>query len=86
MFANFFYICKAKGLNITLSEWLTLQDALDKGLCESSLTQFYYLARMTLVKSETDFDKFDMAFEEAFKGITSENEISKNMMKKTVFA
>ncbi len=81
MFANFFYICKAKGLNITLSEWLTLQDALDKGLCESSLTQFYYLARMTLVKSETDFDKFDMAFEEAFKGITSENEISKNMMK-----
>ncbi len=81
MFANFFYICKAKGLNITLSEWLTLQDALDKGLCESSLTQFCYLARMTLVKSETDFDKFDMAFEEAFKGITSENEISKNMMK-----
>ena len=46
MFSNFFYICKAKGLNITLSEWLTLQEALDKGLCESSLTQFYYLARM----------------------------------------
>ena len=81
MFVNFFYTCKAKGLNITLSEWLTLQEALDKGLCESSLTQFYYLARMTLVKSETDFDKFDMAFEEVFKGITSENEISKNMMK-----
>ena len=81
MFSNFFYICKAKGLNITLSEWLTLQEALDKGLCESSLTQFYYLARMILVKSETDFDKFDMAFDETFKGIQSENEISKNMMK-----
>ncbi len=81
MFANFFYICKAKGLNITLSEWLTLQDALDKGLCESSLTQFYYLARMTLVKSETDFDKLDMAAGEAVRGIKSEKEISKNMMK-----
>ena len=81
MFSNFFYICKAKGLNITLSEWLTLQDALDKGLCNSSLTEFYYVARMILVKSETDFDKFDMAFEEAFKGIQSENEISKNMMR-----
>ena len=81
MFAKFFYTCKAKGLNITLSEWLTLQEALDKGLCESSLTQFYYLARMILVKSETDFDKYDMAFEETFKGINSENEISKNMMK-----
>lgn len=81
MFTNFFYTCKAKGLNITLSEWLTLQQALDQGLAGSSLTQFYYLAKMILVKSETDFDKFDMAFEETFKGIQSENEISKNMMR-----
>ncbi len=81
MFTNFFYTCKAKGLHITLSEWLTLQDALDKGLAGSSLTEFYYLARMILVKSETDFDKFDIAFEEVFKGVQSENEISKNMMK-----
>lgn len=81
MFTSFFYTCKAKGLNISLSEWLTLQEALQKGLANSSLTGFYYLARMILVKSETDFDKFDMAFEEAFKGIQSENEISKNMLK-----
>lgn len=81
MFTNFFYTCKAKGLKITLSEWLTLQQALEQGLAGSSLTQFYYLARMILVKSETDFDKFDMAFEETFKGIQSENEISKNMMR-----
>ena len=63
MFSTFFYTCKAKGLAITLSEWLTLQEALDKGLCNSSLTEFYYLARMILVKSETDFDKFDMDIE-----------------------
>lgn len=81
MFTSFFYTCKAKGLNISLSEWLTLQEALQKGLANSSLTGFYYLARMILVKSETDFDKFDMAFEEEFKGIQSENEISKNMLK-----
>lgn len=81
MFTNFFYTCKAKGLHVTLSEWLTLQEALDKGLAGSSLTEFYYLARMILVKSETDFDKFDMAFEEVFKGVQSENEISKNMLR-----
>lgn len=81
MFTSFFYTCKAKGLNISLSEWLTLQEALQKGLANSSLTGFYYLARMILVKSETDFDKFDMAFEEEFKGIQSENEISQNMLK-----
>lgn len=81
MFTDFFYTCKDKGLHITMSEWLTLQEALDKGLAGSSLTQFYYLARMILVKSETDFDKFDLAFEEAFKGIRSENEITQQMLR-----
>ena len=36
---------------------------------------------MILVKSETEFDKFDMAFDEVFKGIQSENEVGKNMMR-----
>ncbi len=81
MFSKFFYTLKDKGLEVSLSEWLTLQEALDQGLCHSSLTEFYYLARMILVKSETDFDKFDMAFDEVFKGIQSENEVGKNMMR-----
>ncbi|MBQ8591182.1 MAG: VWA containing CoxE family protein [Lachnospiraceae bacterium] len=80
MFSKFFYTLKAKGLHVTLSEWLTLQEALDKGLCNSSLTEFYYIARMILVKSETDFDKFDMAFEEHFKGIYSDNGLTKKML------
>ncbi len=81
MFYPFFQICKAKGLHITMSEWLTLQDALERGMAGSSLTQFYYLARMILVKSETDFDKFDMAFEECFKGVKSENEVTSQMLR-----
>lgn len=80
MFSKFFYALKDKGLEVTLSEWLDLQEALDKGLCESSLTKFYYIARMLLVKSETEFDKFDMAFEECFKGVKYETEIGKNML------
>lgn len=80
MFQKFFFILKAKGLNVSLSEWLTLQNALDKGLCESNLTTFYYVSRMILVKSETDFDKFDLAFEECFKGIQSEDDITKQML------
>lgn len=81
MFVKFFDTLKAKGLKVTLSEWLTLQEALDKDLCGSSLTQFYYVARMILVKSETDFDKFDLAFEECFKGVMSENEVSAQMLR-----
>lgn len=81
MFSKFFYTLKDKGLEVSLGEWLDLQEALDKGLCESSLTQFYYVARMILVKSETEFDKFDMAFEECFKGVKMETEVGKNMLK-----
>ncbi len=81
MFSKFFYILKEKGLEVSLGEWLDLQEALDKGLCESSLTQFYYVARMILVKSETEFDKFDMAFEECFKGVKTETEVGKNMLR-----
>lgn len=81
MFSKFFYTLKDKGLEVSLGEWLDLQEALDKGLCESSLTQFYYVARMILVKSETEFDKFDMAFEECFKGVKSETEVGKNMLR-----
>ncbi len=81
MFSKFFYTLKDKGLEVSLSEWLTLQEALQQGLCHSSLTEFYYLARMILVKSETEFDKFDMAFDEVFKGVMSENEVSKNMLR-----
>ncbi len=81
MFSKFFYTLKDKGLDVSLGEWLDLQEALDKGLCESSLTQFYYVARMILVKSETEFDKFDMAFEECFKGVKTETEVGKNMLR-----
>lgn len=81
MFIKFFETLREKGLRVTLGEWLTLQEALDKGLCESSLTSFYYVARMILVKSETDFDKFDMAFDECFKAAQRETEVGKEMLR-----
>ena len=81
MFSKFFYTLREKGLDVSLGEWLTLQDALQQGLCNSSLTEFYYVARMILVKSETEYDKFDMAFDEVFKGIRSENEVTSNMLR-----
>jgi uncharacterized protein with von Willebrand factor type A (vWA) domain len=81
MFTKFFYDLRAAGLKVTMSEFITLQEALDKGMCNASLTEFYYLARMIMVKSETDFDKFDMVFEANFKGSTMDPEIGANMLK-----
>ncbi len=80
MFIKFFHNLKAYGLKVTLSEWLTLQEALNMGLHESSMTKFYYLSKAILVKSETDYDKFDLAFEDTFKGIQDENALTKRML------
>ena len=69
MFNAFFYLLRARGLNISMSEWLTFVEALDKGLLSTNFTQFYYLSRSILVKSEADYDKFDCAFLEYFKDV-----------------
>ena len=79
MFIEFFYTLKAKGLDISMTEWLTLMEALDKGLIGSDFSNFYYISRMILVKSESDYDKFDMAFMEFFHNIKSEDALSKQL-------
>ncbi len=81
MFTTFFYTLKAKGLDVSLTEWLNLMKALSINLNNSSLTGFYYTARAILVKNETDFDKFDMAFEECFKGIKTKNQITNTILR-----
>lgn len=75
MFLDFFYLLKAKGFDISMTEWLTLMEALDKGLIPANFTDFYYISRMILVKSESEFDKFDMAFMEYFKDAHYEEEL-----------
>ena len=69
MFTSFYYTLREEGLPVTIIEWMTLMEALHMGLADSSLSQFYYLARSVLVKSETHFDQYDIAFGRCFKGI-----------------
>ena len=66
MFTPFFYLLRAKGLPVSLDEWMTLMKALEKGLHGMSLTGFYTLSRAVLVKSEARYDEFDCAFLEFF--------------------
>lgn len=82
MFVKFFYYLRDHSFDVSLSEWLMLTEALDKGLCESSLTKFYYVSRMILCKNEHDYDKYDMLFDEYFKGIRRDkDDISDRMMR-----
>lgn len=80
MFNNFFYLLKREGVPVSITEWMTLMEALSKGMAASSLTSFYYLARSVLVKSETHFDKYDIAFQKYFEGIETPAQISDQIM------
>lgn len=71
MFTEFLYVCRDKGLNVSTTEWITFLDALNHDLAHSSIDQLYYLGRMILVKTESDFDKYDAAFLQYFKEIQS---------------
>ena len=75
MLIDFFYTLRAAQLPVSVKELLTLLEALDKGLVGPrsqdawSLDDFYFLARICLVKDEKLFDKFDQAFGAYFKGM-----------------
>lgn len=80
MFEAFFVVLKGKGIAVTPGEWLSLQETLDKGLCGCSLSDFYMLSRMLLVKRETDYDRFDLAFGEFFQGIEKGTALSSRLL------
>ncbi|HZX27844.1 MAG TPA: VWA domain-containing protein [Telluria sp.] len=69
MLIDFFFTLKDAKIPVTIKEFLTLLEALKEDLPGQSLDQFYYLARLTLVKDEAHFDKFDRAFAAYFKGV-----------------
>jgi uncharacterized protein with von Willebrand factor type A (vWA) domain len=71
MLSGFFVKLKDHKIPVSIKEWLTLLEAMQKDVISPSIDEFYYLSRTTLVKDEQNFDKFDRAFGEYFKGIES---------------
>jgi len=79
MFTPFFYKLKERKVPTSINEWMVLMEALDKGLIHN-MSEFYYLARAILVKSETHFDQYDVAFQEYFNGIAPPLEFTEELM------
>src|SRR5262249_3195805 len=69
MFVTFFTELKSAGVPVTLREYLTLMEAMNKDLASRRVDDFYYLSRATLVKDERNLDKFDRVFGAVFKGL-----------------
>jgi uncharacterized protein with von Willebrand factor type A (vWA) domain len=79
MFTDFFYALRRRKVPVSITEWMTLMEALSQG-CISNLDEFYHLARAILIKSETYYDQYDIAFDEYFKGIETPAEITEQVL------
>ena len=69
MLIPFFFMMREGGLKPSITELLTLLEAMKSGVAEHSVDDFYYLARTCMVKDESKFDRFDKIFAAHFQGI-----------------
>ena len=74
MLVTFFHELRAAGVPVTLREYLTLIEAMDKDLAGRRVDNFYYLSRAALIKDERNLDKFDRVFGHVFNGLATMNE------------
>jgi uncharacterized protein len=68
MLVRFFFLLRSAGVPVSITELLTLLEALKAGLGDLNAERFYYLARTCLVKDERYYDRYDKAFAAHFKG------------------
>ncbi len=73
MFVDFFYTLRRKGVPVSIKEFMSFIEALYNGHFQSSLNHLYHIGRAFLVKSEAYFDAYDLAFNEYFGGIATED-------------
>lgn len=80
MFTDFFYTLKKYKVPVSITEWMALMEALDRGFAAGSLTGFYYLSRSLLVKSEAYYDHYDRAFADYFHDIETPDELTQQIL------
>ena len=69
MLVPFFYMLREGGMKTSITELLTLLEAMQRGLAGQSVDDFYYLSRSALVKDEALLDRFDRIFAAYFRGV-----------------
>ncbi len=69
MFTGFIEGLRKSGVPVSITEHLSLLGAMDAGVADYSVEDFYFLARSALVKDERWFDRYDRVFAQHFKGL-----------------
>lgn len=71
MLRTFFTELRAAKIPVSITEYLSLLQAMDIDLAQANVENFYFLARVCLVKDERHLDRFDKVFGRVFKGLQS---------------
>ena len=69
MLLDFFLTLRRHKVPVTIRELMDLIGALQARVIYANVDDFHLLARITLVKDETHYDKFDRAFSAYFQGL-----------------
>ncbi len=69
MFGGFIEGLRKSGVPVSITEHLSLLGAMQAGVADCSVENFYFLARSALVKDERWFDRYDRVFGQHFKGL-----------------
>ncbi|MBA3580853.1 MAG: VWA domain-containing protein [Gammaproteobacteria bacterium] len=73
MLIDFFLTLRKHQVKTSLKELLDLLQALKEHVVFGDVEEFYLLSRLCLIKDESEYDKFDVAFAEYFKGVNDIN-------------
>jgi uncharacterized protein with von Willebrand factor type A (vWA) domain len=65
---QFYFALRTAGVPVSITEFLTLLEALAQRVAQHAALDFYFLARACLVKDERHYDRFDRVFAETFRG------------------
>jgi len=71
MLVDFFFTLRKYELKVSVRELLDLIGALEKQVVFGDIDKFYQLARIVMIKDESQYDKFDRAFADYFQGIST---------------
>ena len=68
VFLEFFYLLRAQGIPVSVREWLTWLECIEKGLVAADLGRAYSVGRAVMIKHERHLDTYDLCFAHFFGG------------------
>ena len=76
MLIDFFYELKKAKIPVSIGELLTLIQALQENVAFGSMDEFYQIAKLSLVKDEKYYDRFDNAFGHYYQGLQQREDLN----------